>query len=429
MTLNVLLDEGSFSEIGQNGGFGTVDGRPVCVYHFKGTFEGCSTEVVDLALKVGTPLITIFDCEGIKVSHSTLADLANLFSRISIASGVIPRISIILGSCHGILCYAETDFVIATKNCRLSMVMPDVIKLVTGKDAEVDGIKHAKTENVHLMAESDEEAMMLARRLLSYLPLNNMEDPPIAETSDEPSRQTEQIASIIPDDPYKVYNVKDVITAIVDDGEFFEIQPDFAQNAVVGFGKLDGVTVGIVANNPMVYAGCLDLNSVRKIVRFVRFCDAFNIPIVTFIDTPGYLPDNQQELSGLPYYATKLMQAYAEATVPLVTVILRKAYGAAYVAMGSKFVGADVVYAYPNAEFAVTDIDTDVRLLHGELSEEERKKKLEEYRRWEANANRALERRHIDAIIDPKWTRSKIINALRMLETKRKKLPPKKHGT
>jgi len=429
MTLDVLLDEGSFSEIGNNAGFGTIDGRPVCVYYFKGMLESCSTDVVELALRTGTPLITVFDCEGIRISHTTLADLAKLFSKISIASGVIPRISVLLGSCHGMLSYAETDFVIATKDCKLSVVMPDVIKLVTGKDAEVEGAKHAKTENVHLIAESDEDALMLAKRLLSYLPLNNMEDPPIAETSDDPSRKTEQITSVIPHDAHSFYNVRDVITDIVDDGDFFEIQPEFAQNAVVGFGRMDGVTVGVVANNPMVYAGCLDLNAVKKITRFVRFCDAFNIPIVTLIDTPGFLPDVNQELSGLPYYATKLMQAYAEATVPLVTVILRKAYGAAYIAMGSKFVGADIVYAYPNAEFAVTDIDTDVRLLHGELSKEERKKKLEEYRRWEANANKALERRHIDAIIDPQWTRSKIINALRMLETKRKKLPPKKHDT
>ncbi len=429
MTLDVLLDEGSFSEIGRNAGFGTVDGRPVCVYYLKGTFEECSTEVVELALKTGTPLVTILDCEGMKVSHSTLADLAKLFSKISVASGVIPRISIILGSCHGMFCYAEADFVIATKDCKISVVMPDIIRLVTGKDAEVEGIKHANTENVHFIAESDEKAMMLAKKLLSYLPLNNMEDPPIAETSDEPSRKTEQIASVIPQDTHSFYNVKDVITDIVDDGDFFEVQPDFAQNAVVGFGRMDGVTVGVVANNPMFYAGCLDLNAVKKISRFVRFCDAFNIPIVTLVDTPGYMPDNQQELSGLPYYATKLMQAYAEATVPLVTVILRRAYGSAYVAMGSKFVGADIVYAYPNAEFAVTDIDTDVRFLYGDLSEEERKKKLEEYRRWEANANRALERKHIDAVIDPQWTRSKIINALRMLETKRKKLPPKKHDT
>lgn len=429
MTLDVLLDEGSFSEIGKDAGFGTIDGRPVCVYYFKGLFEGCSTDVVDMALKTGTPLITIFDCEGIKISHSALADLANLLSKLSIASGVIPRISIILGNCHGAFCYAETDFVIATKSCKLSVVMPDVIKLVTGKDAEVEGIKHVKGENVHFVVESDENAMTLARRILSYLPLNNMEDPPITETSDDPSRQTDQIASVIPEDPQKVYNVRDVITAVVDDGDFLEIQSEFAQNAVVGFGRMDGVTVGIVANNPMIYAGCLDLNAVKKIARFVRFCDAFNIPIVTFVDTPGYLPDNEQELSGLSYYATKLMQVYAEATVPLVTVILRKAYGAAYLVMGSKFVGADVVYAYPNAEFAVTDIDTDVRLLYGELSEEERKRKLEEYRRWEANANKALENGYVDAIIDPKWTRSKIINALRMLETKRKKLPPKKHGT
>ncbi len=429
MTLDVLLDEGSFSEIGENSGFGTIDGRPVCVYHFKGRFKGCSDDVVELALKTGTPLITVLDCDEFEVSYDALADLSKLLAKMSVASGVVPRISILLGECHWLLGYIAADFVIATKNSRLSVVMPDVIRIVTGKEAEVGGDEHARTENVHFFSESEEDAATLARKLMSYLPLNNMEDPPILETNDDPSRRTERVLDLIPDDVHKPYDVRDVIRDVIDDGDFLEVQPNFAQNVVVGFGSLDGVTVGIVANNPMIYAGCLDLNAVKKITRFVRFCDAFNIPIVTFVDTPGYLPDNEQELSGLPYYATKLVQAYAEATVPLITIVLRKAYGAAYLAMGSKFVGADVVYAYPNAEFAVTDIDTDVRLLHGELSEEERRRRTEEYRSKEANANRALERRHVDAIIDPVWTRSRIINALRMLETKRKKLPPKKHDT
>jgi acetyl-CoA carboxylase carboxyltransferase component len=426
--LEILLDSGSFSEMGRNAGFGTIDGRPVCVLSCEGVFSGCSDEVVELALKTGTPLIAIFDCSGIEIDHRALSDLARLFAKISIAGGVIPRISVLLGDCHGAFCYAQTDFVVMTKDCKMSMVPPDIIKVVTGKDAKIGGVEHAKTENCHLIAESDEDALMLVKRLLSYLPLNNMEDPPIAETSDDPARQTDQIANIIPEDPHKVYNVKDVITAVVDDGDFLEIQPDYAQNAVVGFGRMDGVTVGIVANNPMVFAGCLDMHSARKIARFVRFCDAFNIPIVTFVDTPGFLPDADQETSGLAYYATKLMQAYAEATVPLITIVLRKAYGSAYVAMGSKFLGADIVYAYPTAEFAVTDIDTDIKLLYGELSEEEKKKKLEEYRASSASAGSALERGDIDGIIDPKWTRSRIVNALRMLETKRKKLPPKKHS-
>ncbi len=427
--IDILLDEGSFSELGRNAGFGTVDGRPVCVYHLKGTFDGCTTEAVEMALKTGCPLITVLECEGIKISHRALSDLARLTASLSLASGVVPRITVVLRDCHSTLCYTQSDFVVATRDSKMSVVFPDIIKMFSGKDVDVSCSKHLSSENVQFVAESDEEACSIVRRLLSYLPLNNMEDPPIAETSDEPSRQTDQIERIIPKDPQKVYDVRGVIEAIVDDGEFLEVQPNFAQNAVVGFGRMDGVTVGVVANNPAVYAGCLDINAVRKIARFVRFCDAFNIPIVNLVDTPGFFPDEGQELSGLPYYATKMLQAYAHATVPVVTLILRKAYGPAYVAMGSKHLGADVVYAYPYAEFAVTDIDTDVRLMYGDISEEEKRRRLDEYRRWEANAEKALERGDIDGIIEPKWTRSKIINALRMLETKRRRIPPKKHET
>jgi len=427
--IDVLLDEGSFSELGRNAGFGTVEGRPVCVYHLKGKFDGCSTEAAEMALKTGCPLIVVLECDGLKISHKAFSDLARLMSKLSLASGVVPRITVVLGKCHSTFCYSHSDFVIATRNCEISLVFPEIIRGFSGKDVNLSGARFASSEAVHFVAESDEEAYSIVRRLLSYLPLNNMEDPPIAETSDEPSRQTEQIEEIIPKDFQKAYDVRGVIEAIVDDGEYMEIQPNFAQNAVVCFGRMDGMTVGIVANNPAVYAGCLDINAVKKITRFVRFCDAFNIPIVNLVDTPGFFPDQDQEISGLSLYATKMLQAYVEATVPVVTVVLRRAYGPAYIAMGSKFAGADVVYAYPNAEFAVTDIDTDIRLMYGDLDEEERKRKLEEYRRWEANADRALERGYVDGVIEPKWTRSRIINALRMLETKRKKLPPRKHDT
>ncbi len=415
--IDLLLDEGSFSEVGRNSGFGTIDERPVCVYHFKGVFEGCSGEVVDLALKTGVPLIVVLDCEGMRVSFKALSDLAGLVSKLSVASGVIPRITVVSGRCHGSLCYTLGDFVVALKSCELSVVMPDTIKLVTGKDVNVKGDRHSG--NVHFLVESEEEASEVVKRLLSYLPLNNMEDPPIAETTDDPARQTEEISGTIPEDPHKVYDVRNVIKTIVDDGDFMEIQPGYAENAVIGFGRLDGVTVGIVANNPMFYAGCIDLKAAEKISKFVRFCDAFNIPVLTLVDTPGFLPDVEQELSGLPKYASKILQAYSEATVPLVTVVLRKAYGPALVAMGSKFVGADIVYAYPNSEFAVIDLDTDAKMLG--IAKDEYLK--------EAGVERALDRGFIDSVIDPKWTRSKIINALRMLETKRKKLPPKKCST
>ncbi len=416
--IDILLDEGSFSEIGRNAGFGTIDGRPVCVYHFKGIFKGCSKEVVDLALKTGVPLIVVVNCDGIEVSFEALSDLAELVSKLSVASGVIPRITIISGNCHGAFCYSLGDFVVALKSCELSVVMPDTIGLVTGKDVDVKGERHSS--NIHFLVDSEEEASEVVKRLLSYLPLNNMEDPPIAETTDDPSRQTEEILGIIPDDPCKVYDVRDVIKSIVDDGDFMEVQSGYAENAVVGFGRLDGVTVGVVANNPMFYAGCVDLKAAEKISKFVRFCDAFNIPVLTLVDSPGFLPDVEQELSGLPKYASKILQAYSEATVPLVTVVLRKAYGPAFVAMGSKFVGADIVYAYPNSEFAVIDLDTDARILGIDR---------EEYRKKEAGVERALDMGFVDSVIDPKWTRGRIINALRMLETKRKKLPPKKCST
>ena len=427
MTLNVLLDDGSFSEIGVNAGFGTIDGRPVCVYLLKGKVDRCTTDVVELALKTGTPIITVLESEGMNLSFETLSNLARLFSSLSIASGVVPRITILAGKCHGALCYSIGDFVVATKEGTMSLVPPDVIRLVTGKEAKVDLERHIDGENVHLIAESEEEAASLVKRLMSFLPLNNMEDPPIAETSDDPARKCERIK--IPEDPYAPYDVREVIEDVVDDGDFLELQPRFAPNIVVGFGRLDGMTVGVIANDPMHNMGCLDIDAVRKAMRFVRFCDAFNIPIVTFVDTPGFMPDNDQEVKGLSYYATKLLQTYAEVTVPLVTVVLRKAYGTAYLAMGSKFVGADIVYAYPNAEFAVMDVDTDVRIIYGDLSEEERKKRVEEYRKNEASVERALERSFVDTVIEPEWTRSRIINALRMLETKRKRLPPKKHDT
>ncbi len=427
MTLNVLLDEGSFSEIGVNAGFGTIDGRPICVYHLKGKVCRCSTEIVELALKTGTPILTVLECDGMEVSFEALSSVAKLSSSLALASGVVPRISVVAGKIHGVLCYPLGDFVVAIKGGEMSLVPPDVIKLVTGKDAQVDLESHYGGENVHLLAESEEEAAELVKRLISFLPLNNMDDPPIAETSDDPARKCERIK--IPEDPYAPYDVREVIADIVDDGDFMEIQPKFAPSVVVGFGRLDGTSVGVVANDPMHDMGCLNFDAVRKVARFVRFCDAFNIPIVNLVDTPGFMPDNDQELRGLAYNSTKLLQTYSGVTVPMITVVLRKAYGSAYVSMGSKFAGADVVYAYPNAEFAVMDVDTDVRTIYGELGEEERRRKVEEYRKTEASAERALERGFVDAIIEPEWTRSRIINALRMLETKRRRLPPKKHDT
>ncbi len=276
--------------------------------------------------------------------------------------------------------------------------------------------------------------MRLVRKLLSYLPLNNMEDPPVVDTGDDPARVTPEIYDIVPDDPQKPYDMRDVVISVVDNGEFLEIHPHFAPNAVVGFARIDSRSVGIVANNPKYYAGCLDVDSSDKIARFVRFCDAFNIPIVTFVDVPGYLPGVQQEYGGIIRHGAKVLFAYSEATVPLVTVIVRKAYGGAYLAMGSKHLGADIVYAYPTAEIAVMGPEGAAEIVfRKEIKAAEdpkamREEKIREYRERFANPYRAAARGYIDDVIDPKYTRAKIVSALRVLESKREKLPPKKHG-
>ncbi|MCD6493151.1 MAG: methylmalonyl-CoA carboxyltransferase, partial [Archaeoglobaceae archaeon] len=265
-------------------------------------------------------------------------------------------------------------------------------------------------------------------------PLNNLDDPPVVDTGDDPARTTPEVVDVVPDDPTKPYDVRDIITAVVDNGEFLEIHPFYAPNATVGFARMDGKTVGIVANNPSYFAGCLDVDSSDKIARFVRFCDCFNIPIVTFVDVPGYLPGVQQEYGGIIRHGAKILFAYSEATVPMVTIIVRKAYGGAYLAMGSKHLGADVVYAFPTAEIAVmgpegaADIVFKKEIAAAEDPQAKRQEKIEEYRRKFANPFRAAARGYIDDVIDPKFTRSKIITALRILDTKREKLPPKKHG-
>jgi acetyl-CoA carboxylase carboxyltransferase component len=283
------------------------------------------------------------------------------------------------------------------------------------------------------VAEKDEDAIAAVRTLLSFLPLNNLEDVPVVPNGDDPARTTPEIYDLIPDDPQKTYDMKKVISVIFDNTEFFEIQSMFAQNAIIGFARIDERTAGVVANNPKFNAGCLDINACNKIARFVRFCDSFNIPIVTFVDLPGYIPGIQQEHQGIMRHGAKLFYAYCEATVPLVTIIVRKAYGGAYAAMGSRYTGADVVYAYPSAEIALMDPESSVELLYGEEiaraedPKAKRKRLIEEFRKkigpWEAAA-----KGHVDDVIDPRFTRSKVIGALRMLETKREKLPPKKHG-
>lgn len=473
--IEILLDPGSFVELnpfvekrntdfgldkmdlpadGVVTGYGTVDGRPVAVFAQDFTVLGGSlgemhgfkiAYLLDFAMKLGIPVVGLNDSGGARIQEGVdaLKGYGDIFYRNTLASGVIPQISVILGPCAGGAVYSPAigDFIVMTKNanCYMFITGPAVVKAVTGEDVtpfELGGWEaHAtKSGNCHLVAENDEEALKLVRKLLSYLPLNNMEDPPRVETEDSPSRLTPEIYEILPEDPGKPYDVRDIINAVVDNREFFEIHKYYAPNAVVGFARIDGRSVGIVANNPAYLAGCLDINSSDKIARFVRFCDSFNIPIITFVDVPGYLPGVEQEYGGIIRHGAKILYAYSEATVPMVTIIVRKAYGGAYLAMGSKHLGADIVFAYPLAEIAVMGPEGAAEIVfRKEISSASdpkamREAKIKEYREKFANPYRAAARGYIDDVIDPKLTRVKIISALRILESKREKLPPKKHG-
>lgn len=472
--IELLLDPGSFVEINQfvekrntdfgldkmdlpaDGvitGYGTVDGRPVAVFAQDFTVMGGSlgemhgfkiAYLLDFAMKVGIPVVGLNDSGGARIQEGVdaLKGYGDIFYRNTLASGVIPQISVILGPCAGGAVYSPAigDFIVMTKNpnCYMFITGPAVVKAVTGEEVsafELGGWEaHAmKSGNCHLVAENDEDAMRLVRKLLSYLPLNNMEDPPRVESNDSPSRLTPEIYEVLPEDPQKPYDMHDVIRAVVDNNELFEIHKYYAPNAIVGFARIDGYSVGIVANNPAHLAGCLDIDSSDKIARFVRFCDCFNIPIITFVDVPGYLPGVEQEYGGIIRHGAKVLFAYSEATVPMITVIVRKAYGGAYLAMGSKHLGADIVFAYPNAEIAVMGPEGAAEIVfRKEISSAKdpkamREAKIKEYREKFANPYRAAARGYIDDVIDPKYTRVKIISALRILESKREKLPPKKH--
>jgi methylmalonyl-CoA decarboxylase alpha subunit len=473
--LEILLDPGSFVELnpfvekrntdfgldkmelpadGVVTGYGTVDGRPVAVFAQDFTVLGGSlgemhgfkiAYILDFAMKLGIPIVGLNDSGGARIQEGVdaLKGYGDIFYRNTLASGVIPQISVILGPCAGGAVYSPAigDFIVMTKNpnCYMFITGPAVVKAVTGEDVtphELGGWEaHAiKSGNCHLVAENDEDALKLVRKLLSYLPLNNMEDPPRVETGDDPSRITPEIYEILPEDPGKPYDVREILSAVVDNREFFEIHKYYAPNAVTGFARIDGRSVGIVANNPAYLAGCLDINSSDKIARFVRFCDSFNIPIITFVDVPGYLPGVEQEYGGIIRHGAKILFAYSEASVPMVTVIVRKAYGGAYLAMGSKHLGADIVFAYPSAEIAVMGPEGAAEIVfRKEIAgasdpKAMREAKIKEYREKFANPYRAASRGYIDDVIDPKLTRVKIISALRILESKKEKLPPKKHG-
>lgn len=401
-------------------------------------------KIMDLALKVGAPVIGLNDSGGARIQEgvASLAGYAEIFLRNTLASGVIPQISAILGPCAGGAVYspAITDFTLMVENSSYMFVTgPDVIKTVMHEDVSKEDLggplTHNRTSGVaHFLAADDRDCLALARELLSFLPQNNYSDPPRVPTPDPEDRADAELDNLIPADPSKPYDMKDLIRRVVDDGNFLEVQEQFAPNLVIGFARLGGASAGIVANQPASLAGCLDINASVKGARFVRFCDAFNIPLVTLVDVPGFLPGSGQELGGIIRHGAKLLYAFAEATVPKITVITRKAYGGAYCVMSSKHIRTDVNYAYPGAEIAVMGAEGAVNIVFrrelqsAENASELREQRIAEFRRRFANPQVAAERGYIDAIILPRDTRPKLINALRTLESKRETAPPKKHG-
>mgnify|MGYP000226883760 CR=1 FL=1 len=469
-----LLDPGSFVEIGMFAesratefgmaqkrfpgdgvvtGFGTINGRLVYIYAQDFTVLGGSLgemhaekicRIMDLAMINGAPVIGLNDSGGARIQEGvdSLKGYGEIFFRNTIASGVIPQIAVIMGPCAGGAVYSPAimDFTIMVdKKSYMFITGPQVIKAVTGEDVNFENLGGAmvhnqKSGNAHLIAKNEDEALNMVKILLSYIPSNNMEDPPALPAGDPPERVDYSLDTMIPEDPKKSYDVKDVITRVVDKGTFFELQPYYAPNIVIGFARLNGKSVGIVANQPKILAGVLDINASDKAARFVRFCDAFNIPIITFMDVPGYLPGVAQEHGGIIRHGAKLLYAYSEATVPKITVIMRKAYGGSYIAMGSKHLRADVVYAWPTAEIAVMGPEGAVNIVfRKEIKEAEdpQKRRLElikEYRDKFANPYVAASRLYVDDVIYPHETRPKIIQALEMLQNKREDRPMKKHG-
>jgi propionyl-CoA carboxylase beta chain len=468
--INDLLDAGSFVEIdklvvhrthdfgmasnkipgdGMVTGYGKIDNRLVFVFAqdftvFGGTMSRANAEkvvkIMNMAMKLGAPVIGLNDSGGARIQEGvqSLAGYADIFQLNVMASGVIPQISAILGPCAGGAVYspALTDFILMVKEKSYMFVTgPDVIKTVTHEEVTKEDLGGAMTHNsksgvAHLMANDDEQAMLMIRELMGFLPSNNMEDPPFKPTTDDINREDEKLQTLIPIEPNKPYDMLELINAVVDNQNFFEVQPHFAPNILIGFARIGGRSIGIVANQPCVLAGVLDIDSSIKAARFVRFCDAFNIPIITFVDVPGFLPGITQELGGIIKHGAKLLYAYTEATVPKITVITRKAYGGAYDVMSSKHIGGDINYAFPTAEIAVMGPEGAVNILFRNKlkSEQERLDKVEEYRVAFANPYRAAELGFIDEIIFPKQTRFKLYQALELTETKTKNNPPKKHG-
>jgi len=471
-----LLDEGTFEELdkfvrhrstdfgmdeqrpagdGFVTGYGRIDGRLVYVFAQDFTVFGGSLsetnalkicKIMDLAMRVGAPVIGLNDSGGARIQEGvmSLAGYADIFLRNTLASGVIPQISAIMGPCAGGAVYspAITDFIFMTRETSYMFVTgPDVIKTVTHEEVTKQELGGAMTHNAtsgvaHFVASDDRDCVAMIRELIGFLPSNNLEDPPRRVSSDPITRADAALDHLVPEDPMQPYDIKDAIHAIVDDADFFEVHEHFAKNMVVGFARLDGRPVGIVANQPAFLAGVLDINASVKGARFVRFCDAFNIPLITFEDVPGFLPGTQQEWGGIIKHGAKLLFAFAEATVPKITVITRKAYGGAYCVMASKHIRTDANFAWPTAEIAVMGAEGAVNIVYKreidrapEADRERiRKEKIAEFRERFANPYVAAERGYIDAIIEPSQTRAKLISALRSLENKRDTNPKKKHG-
>jgi acetyl-CoA carboxylase carboxyltransferase component len=434
-------------------GWGQIEGRLVYVFSQDFTVFGGSLgevhaekvcKVMDLAIKNGAPVIGLNDSGGARIQEGvvSLAAYAYVFLRNVLASGVVPQISAIMGPCAGGAVYspAMTDFILMVKNTSFMHITgPDVIKAVTREEVTSEQLGGAMVHNArsgvaHFAAEDEEDGFYQIRKLLSYLPQNNMEDPPFVPTDDPSDRMDEELDGLVPDNPNKPYNIKDVIRRVVDGGDLFEVQEHWAQNILIGFARLGGFSVGIVAQQPMVLAGVLDIDSSTKAARFVRFCDCFNIPIVTFEDVPGFLPGTAQEYGGIIRNGAKLLYAYCEATVPKITIITRKAYGGAYDVMSSKHIRGDISYAWPSSEIAVMGPDGAVNIIFrkqiagAEDPEEERARLVEGYRDTFANPYVAAARGYIDDVIEPRETRPRLIEALHMLQNKRDTNPPKKHG-
>ena len=472
--ISLLFDEGTFVELdafvkhrcvnfgldkedtpgeGVVTGYGYVDGRLVYAYAQDFTVVGGSLgemhankicKVQDLALKMGAPIVGINDSGGARIQEGVdaLSGYGKIFFRNTISSGVIPQITAIMGPCAGGAVYspAITDFIfMVDKTSQMFITGPQVIKTVTGEEVTAEDLGGAMTHNrtsgvAHFLTANDEECIAEIRRLLSFLPLNNMETAPIFETEDDFNKIIPELNEIIPENPNKPYDIKDVITKIADNGEFYEVHQYFAQNIVTGFIRMGGQSVGVIANQPKVLAGCLDINASDKAGRFIRTCDCYNIPILNLVDVPGFLPGTSQEYGGIIRHGAKMLYAYSEATVPKITLILRKAYGGAYIGMCNKELGADIVLAWPSAEIAVMGPEGAANIIFrkeisdSENPQETRAQLIANYKSEFATPYKAAERGYVDDVIEPAVSRPRLIDALNMLSSKRETRPPKKHG-